>query len=244
MAGRQDDRRRASGFPCRNSLDLCDHRGMLSSTAAQVYFIMRAGKRNARNSWSSRTMKRSKVSRLAVAGSVRWATAFLLACAAILPLGPAASASCAGTPTLSPYAFQGRVEQTDDSGRLAQVMTEDGRRVLVQGGETERGVATGNDRTFVPHAKYEFHPTNESSPFHDNACTATRIIEAASDQPSDRSPRGPAVAVAGDMTNETLPIFGALTLLLVAILVYLLMRGSRSSAVERDTDQNVDDRVT
>ena len=88
-----------------------------------------------------------------------------------------AHASCAEAPTDSPYAFTGTVLSVDADGRLAQVRRDDGSRVDVRGGPVLReGLATSVDRTFTEGGRYEFHPRNASSPFQDDACTATQQL--------------------------------------------------------------------
>lgn len=115
--------------------------------------------------------------------SARWAVISVTCAAAVLVLPGVASASCAGTPAPSPYAFVGTVERTESADRLAVVHTEDGGEVEVRGGETRRGISTSNDRTYEIGAKYEFHPVNDTSPFEDGACTATRLLTSAAEPP-------------------------------------------------------------
>jgi hypothetical protein len=91
--------------------------------------------------------------------------------------GPAdpAVASCAEVAKPSPHAFRGVVTRTRSDGRRATVRTDSGQTVEVLGGP-RGGAFTSVDRTFSPGGYYEFHPVNASSPFEDNACTATRLI--------------------------------------------------------------------
>lgn len=117
---------------------------------------------------------------------MRWITAWFVCAAAVLLSPGSASASCAGTSPPSPFAFVGTVERTESMGRLAFVRAEDGGHVEVHGGETREGFATSNDRTYEDGATYEFHPIDEASPFQDDACTATRLLETAGDRPAER----------------------------------------------------------
>jgi hypothetical protein len=89
----------------------------------------------------------------------------------------AAEASCAGPAEASPYAFVGRIVDTDPSSRLATVYTSEGISVQVRGTPSVHGGSvTSVDRTYILGATYEFHPTNETAPFEDNACTATKSL--------------------------------------------------------------------
>lgn len=121
------------------------------------------------------------------------ATALLAAAAVLLP-SATAQASCAGPPADSPNAFTGTVVSTDREGRVAEVVRDDGTRVVVHGSPTGSG-ATSVDRTYVEGARYEFHPVNATSPFQDNACTATRQVS---------GPAAP-VSAAGDGADDRLP---------------------------------------
>lgn len=151
-------------------------------------------------------------------------------CAAAVALAPAsASASCAGTPTSSQYAFVGTVERTESDGRIAFVRTEDGRNVAVFGGQARAGTGSSDDRTYDVGATYEFHPRNDASPFRDGACTATHLLSsgpparddgAAVQPPADGSASGPVVAVA--VTTSAL---------VVLLLMLLLRRPARHRGV-------------
>jgi hypothetical protein len=87
-----------------------------------------------------------------------------------------AAASCSFPPRESPYRFAGVVLATDDGGRTATVRAEAGRIVTVVGAEGGTGAFTSVDRTYKVGARYEFHPLNNSDPYRDNACTATRAL--------------------------------------------------------------------
>ena len=66
--------------------------------------------------------------------------------------------------------------------RIATVRTDDGRTVEVRGGSS-RSVSPV-DRIYKPGGRYEFHPLDASSPFQDNACTATRLLSVGPVPPS------------------------------------------------------------
>jgi len=114
----------------------------------------------------------------------------LIAAGLIAATGTPASASCVGSPSPSPYAFSGTVVSTEADGRIAEVIVEDGRKVEVRG-TPDASAMTTVDRTYQVGARYEFHPVNDSSPYEDNACTATRKLT------------GP---VAADESAQTTPI--------------------------------------
>ncbi len=86
-----------------------------------------------------------------------------------------AVASCATSEGLrSQWSFEGVVTAVRSKERIATVRTDDGRTVEVRGGNSR--AVTSVDRTFEAGGRYEFHPVNTSSPFEDNACTATRLL--------------------------------------------------------------------
>lgn len=86
-----------------------------------------------------------------------------------------AVASCATSEGLrSQWSFEGVVTAVRSKERIATVRTDDGRTVEVRGGSSR--AVTSVDRTFEAGGRYEFHPINRSSPFEDNACTATRLL--------------------------------------------------------------------
>ncbi|HLL65380.1 MAG TPA: hypothetical protein VK453_06480 [Micromonosporaceae bacterium] len=86
-----------------------------------------------------------------------------------------ALARCLPDPAPSPYAFTGTVVATRWDGRLARVRTDGGRVVIVRGGASRLSV-TSVDRYYEVGQRYEFHPTNDRSPYLDNLCTATRPL--------------------------------------------------------------------
>lgn len=138
----------------------------------------------------------------------------LLVAALIAATGAPASASCAGSPSPSPHMFKGTVVSTGSEGRIAQVVTDDGREVEVRGTPDASGV-TSVDRTYRAGARYEFHPVNSGSPYEDNACTATRELSGPvrSDESAEVTPAG-----GGDDGQSVLglPIVLALTMLAAA----------------------------
>jgi hypothetical protein len=152
----------------------------------------------------------------------------------MLGMPGAAHASCAGPASDSPYAFTGTVLSVDADGRLAHVVGDDGTRVDAQGGpELRHGVATSVDRHFTEGARYEFHPLNGSSPFQDDACTATQQLSWPTSAPVDEQAgaSGYAVVVAG--------------LLVLAALAFMSRRSSggraksRLSSAERTSSTSV-----
>ncbi len=60
---------------------------------------------------------------------------------------------------------------------MARVRTEDGADVTVLGTPDRRSHITSVDRTYEVGARYEFHPINDTSPFEDTICSATRLLE-------------------------------------------------------------------
>jgi hypothetical protein len=120
---------------------------------------------------------------------------------------PLATASCAtDRPPRSPAAFTGVVLSTRSKGRVAEIRTDAGETVTVRGTPgTLFSSETSVDRSYEVGGRYEFHPVNRSSPYEDNACTATRLLSRgplpASPAPSGWSPAetalGAAIVVAG-----------------------------------------------
>lgn len=99
-----------------------------------------------------------------------------------------AFASCAtDKPARSPAAFTGVVTSTKSHGRIATVRTDTGATVKVVGTPDTGSGATSVDRTYEVGGRYEFHPTNDASPFQDNACTATRLLSMTSPPPTTTS---------------------------------------------------------
>jgi hypothetical protein len=88
---------------------------------------------------------------------------------------PEASASCATPSRVSPWVFTGTVVSTERDGRVAAVRTDDGHRVEVVGTASTSGF-TSVDRAYEIGERYEFHPTNSTSPFQDNICTRTHLV--------------------------------------------------------------------
>jgi hypothetical protein len=90
----------------------------------------------------------------------------------------------------------------------------------------EPNAATSVDRTYRAGAKYEFHPLNDTSPYQDNACTATHLIGANSPDPS-----GPAAS--GDPSTSLWLAISAAAILLTGTGLWLLRRRTSSSAAGR-----------
>jgi hypothetical protein len=115
------------------------------------------------------------------------------AVAVLLSQGPALGSCATSAPLASPYAFTGVVISTESMGRLAVVLTDAGATVEVRGTLVTAGDAfTSVDRSYQVGGRYEFHPTNATSPFADNECTATQLLSltpVASATPSDRGRR-------------------------------------------------------
>jgi len=84
---------------------------------------------------------------------------------------------------------------TRSNNRVATVRTEAGETVQVRGGPAGSR-ATSVDRNYQPGGRYEFHPINASSPFHDNICTATRLLSQDPVPASAQPDRTPAAALA------------------------------------------------
>jgi hypothetical protein len=109
---------------------------------------------------------------------------------AVLVMPPAANASCAGSPAESPHAFVGTVINTSEENRIATVITDDGRRVTVLGTEDTSWLSesfSSIDRRYALGARYAFHPTNATTPYRDNTCTATHNLAGPDLQPLEPS---------------------------------------------------------
>jgi hypothetical protein len=134
-----------------------------------------------------------------------------------------ASASCAGSPVVSAHPFTGTVTAVTNRGRTATVRTDDGRTVTVLGSEaTGSAVATSVDRTYQVGLRYEFHPFNDADPYHDNGCSATHAIGAASGATAaGSSSSGPWVGVLSA---------GAAVLVVAGVIVWYLRRRNLSAA--------------
>lgn len=68
---------------------------------------------------------------------------------------------------------------TSEGGRVAEVVTDEGATVTVQGTEDTTWFSNSYssvDRRYALGGRYEFHPLNDDSPYLDNACTATRQV--------------------------------------------------------------------
>lgn len=174
------------------------------------------------------------------------ATVFLglfLGLAATLALAGPAQASCAGPPTDSPYAFTGTVVEVDDSSRVATVVLDDGSEVVVQGGPDLGGsAATSVDRHYTLGGRYEFHPSNDTSPFQDNACSATRQLSGPTPgtaEPNEDQLPGwlPVDEQAGP---DGYAAVGAVVAATIALLAVLAVLGARRSRIGRNTRVRVE----
>jgi hypothetical protein len=153
----------------------------------------------------------------------------LIVAALIVATGAPASASCVGSPSPSPYAFNGTVLSTGADGRIAEVIAEDGRKVEVRGTPDASAVTTV-DRTYQVGARYEFHPVNDSSPYEDNACTATRKL--AGPVAADGSAQATTVAGGDDAQSGIGPLIvgglAALASAAAAVFVLAMVRRRRT----------------
>jgi MYXO-CTERM domain-containing protein len=139
--------------------------------------------------------------------------------------GPAA-ASCAYPPRVSAHPFTGTVTEARDGGRTATVRTDDGRTVVVRGGQADNPNAmTSVDRTYEVGARYEFHPLNDSDPYQDNACTSTHRIAAAS--PASSGPAVVELRLVTTSSSWTLYAGGFVLLVLGAGVAWRLRRRTR-----------------
>jgi hypothetical protein len=115
------------------------------------------------------------------------ARSLLFALLLVLVVPSAARASCAVQLPLtdslaaSSVVFTGTVVSVDGGDRIATVLVDEvwkggplPERVEVRGGPGDPRSITSVDRSFVTGDKYLFVPINDSPPFEDNACTATR----------------------------------------------------------------------
>lgn len=102
------------------------------------------------------------------------AVALLVFVALTLVVDPRpASAACA-VPSPSPYRFTGLVLRTSNDGLLATVRTDDGRTVVIGTSDTRN---EPYQRTYRVGVRYEFDPTNDTSPYFDSMCTETHEID-------------------------------------------------------------------
>ena len=117
-----------------------------------------------------------------LAGVHHFRAAALLLCAwtlAFLSAAPAAASCVTDSPDPSPNAFLGTVIATSEEDRVAEVVTDDGTTVTVEGTEYTSWWSNSRssvDRRYALGGRYEFHPLNEKSPYSDNSCTATRQL--------------------------------------------------------------------
>jgi len=153
----------------------------------------------------------------------------LIVAGLIAAAGAPASASCVGSPSPSPYVFNGTVVSTEADGRIAEVIAEDGRKVQVRGTPDASAITTV-DRTYLVGARYEFHPVNDSSPYEDNVCTATRKLSGpvAADESAQATP----LARGDDAQSGVGPlILGGLMVLTsgaIAVFVVAMVRRRRT----------------
>lgn len=157
----------------------------------------------------------------------------LIAAGSITITAAPAAASCFTTPAVSPYAFVGMVLSVERQGRVAHVKTDDGRTVIVSGtpeGSTEPGqtVITSVDRTYTAGARYEFHPINDTSPYEDNACTATRLLAVGERSSGGVAPEGVPSSGTGVGAGVPAAVASAAMLVLLAVgVVWIARRRAR-----------------
>lgn len=106
-----------------------------------------------------------------------------MAAVSVVFSGAAAYGSCAAESRPSANAFTGEVVSVTADGKVATVRTDNGSTVEVIGGPGD-GSVTSVDRTYKVGVRYEFHPVNNHSPYQDNICTATHVVNADSYQPN------------------------------------------------------------
>ncbi|MBM7860710.1 hypothetical protein [Lentzea nigeriaca] len=138
----------------------------------------------------------------------------LTAAGVLTGFAPAVQASCAQPPHESPYVFTGTVESTERNGLVAHVRTDAGPQVEVIGTPAETGASTV-DRTYTTGLRYEFHPLNSSSPYQDNNCTRTHVID--SPPPASSSAPPPTSSASGSSGTRTAAGIGAAGALLGAV---------------------------
>lgn len=144
--------------------------------------------------------------------------------------GATAHASCMQSPLASPYHFTGTVTTLSNAGRTATARTDDGRTVIVLGSEAdEPNAATSVDRTYEVGAKYEFHPLNDTSPYRDNACTATHLIGASSPGPSGLAAAAGSGTASGEPSTSLWAAMSAAAILLSGAGLWLLRRRTSKS---------------
>lgn len=155
----------------------------------------------------------------------------IAAVAVLLPQGPALGSCATSDPLGSPNAFTGVVISTESRGRLAVVSTEAGATVEVRGTiVTAENAFTSVDRSYEVGGRYEFHPTNATSPFADNECTATHLLSmGAVSSAATRSGAVPVEASGGD-GSETY-VGRGLAVLAAGIVASLAMRRRRGRLI-------------
>ena len=92
---------------------------------------------------------------------------------------PAAASCATDSPEPSPNAFLETVVGTSEGGRVAEVITDEGETVTVQGKADTAWSShsySSVDRRYSLGGRYEFHPPNDDSPYSDNACIDTRQV--------------------------------------------------------------------
>lgn len=158
----------------------------------------------------------------------------LLAMGIAVASAPAAQASCAGSPEASPYSFSGVVLGTELAQRVAYVSTDDGRSVVVRGtASTADDAFTTVDRTYRTGHRYVFHPVNATSPYEDNACTATLDLGPAPTTPTTQpdAARTTAETELADVDDDPGPlrtrlVLGALAGVALLVVGLVLVRRS------------------
>ena len=114
------------------------------------------------------------------------------------------------------------------------VHTDDGRTVTVRGSDADGpNAATTVDRTYQVGVRYEFHPLNDTSPYRDNACTATHPIGARSPDPNDPAAAGGGDAATGAPSTSLWLGIAAAVILLTSAGLWLLRRRTNASAAGR-----------
>jgi hypothetical protein len=149
------------------------------------------------------------------------------AVAVLLSQGPALGSCATSEPLASPYAFTGVVISTESTGRLAVVRTDAGATVEVRGTiMTAENAFTSVDRSYHVGGRYEFHPTNATSPFADNECTATHLLSMSA-VPSPATRSGAASVDASDEGRHEAYVGGGLAVILAGAVASLAMRRRR-----------------
>lgn len=174
--------------------------------------------------------KRSSALLLAVlAGAAMAAGSVVLSAAA-------AYGSCVAESERSAHAFTGEVLSVTADGKAATVRADDGTTVEVIGGPGD-GSFTSVDRTYEVGVRYEFHPVNNHSPYRDNICTATHVVNSASSdgtgvRPNENTSGGSSANIpveqsdgAGQPAPATLAVVGMAVLGTVGSYLLLKRRG-------------------